>query len=255
MKKRLLVVNAAALTKSLISKRTPNLQKLLTYHHSFVPPIPAVTCTSQATLLTGTSPQEHGIVANGWYFSELAQVSLWKQANQLLQKKTFITKLKKKYPNFTVAKSFWWFNMYSDADYSVTPRPIYRANGLKLPNCYTKPIQLNDELKEKFGTFPLFHFWGPNTSIKSSSWITDTALYINKKYQPNLHLIYLPHLDYVLQKKEHNHPDIQKNATQLDQLIGQIQLYANKNNCELIVLIRIWHHTRRYPNPYQPNFT
>ena len=236
MGKRLIVVNAVGLTTNLIDKETtPNLSAFQ-YSHHLKPPLPAVTCTSQATLMTGSSPQEHGIVANGWYFRELSQVSLWKQSFQLLQKKTLIEELKEKIKTIKIAKSFWWFNMYSPADYSVTPRPIYRANGSKYPDTYTYPMELNDELKEKFGTFPLFNFWGPNTSIKSSKWITDVALYINKKYNPDLHFVYLPHLDYVLQKFGPNAPEVKKDLKELDKLIGEITAYAKNNDYEVMVL-------------------
>ena len=34
----------------------------------------AVTCSAQSTYLTGLSPSEHGIVGNGWYNRELAEV-------------------------------------------------------------------------------------------------------------------------------------------------------------------------------------
>ena len=75
MKKKLLVINAVGLTESLINDDCPNLKYYFEKNRQYLkPPLPAVTCTSQATLLTGKSPQEHGIVANGWYFRDLAQV-------------------------------------------------------------------------------------------------------------------------------------------------------------------------------------
>ena len=44
---------------------------------------------------------------------------------------------------------------------SVTPRPMYPADGRKIPDVYTAPGTLRDELQSTLGTFPLFEFWGP----------------------------------------------------------------------------------------------
>ncbi len=47
--------------------------------------LPAVTCSVQATYLTGKLPDEHGIVANGWYFRDECEVKFWRQSNKLVQ--------------------------------------------------------------------------------------------------------------------------------------------------------------------------
>ena len=84
--KKLLIINAVGLAEELISDKTPNLKHYYDQNKQYLkPPCPAVTCTSQATLMTGKTPQEHGIVANGWYFRDLAQVWLWRQTNQLIE--------------------------------------------------------------------------------------------------------------------------------------------------------------------------
>src|SRR5947209_698355 len=46
---------------------------------------PAVTCTAQATLLTGVGPERHGIVGNGWLFRDTGEVRLWQQSSRLVQ--------------------------------------------------------------------------------------------------------------------------------------------------------------------------
>jgi hypothetical protein len=73
--------------------------------------------------------------------------------------------------DFTTAKMFWWYNMYAQVDWSVTPRPVYPADGRKLPSIYTEPPELKDTLQGALGTFPLFNFWGPTADIRSSAWI------------------------------------------------------------------------------------
>ena len=85
--------------------------------------------------------------------------------------------------------------MYSTADYSVTPRPNYLADGRKMPDCYSHPASLRDELQKELGQFPLFKFWGPAADIKSTKWIADASIYTDKKYDPTLTLVYLPDLD------------------------------------------------------------
>ena len=129
----------------------------------------------QATYLTGKTPSEHGIVGNGWYFKEEHEVKFWRQSNSLIQSEKIWDKLKKKDNNFSCANMFWWYNMYSNVDYSVTPRPNYLADGRKIPDVYSYPAELRDQLQNELGTFPLFHFWGPKTSIKSSQWIADAS--------------------------------------------------------------------------------
>jgi predicted AlkP superfamily pyrophosphatase or phosphodiesterase len=161
---------------------------------------PAVTCSAQSDYLTGTYADQHGIVGNGWYSREDAEVRFWKQANRLVQGRKIWETARQLDPSFTCANLFWWFNMYSTVDYSVTPRPMYPADGRKIPDVYTAPGTLRDELQATLGTFPLFEFWGPRAGIRSSRWIADAAMLVDKRFNPTLALIYLPHLDYNLQR-------------------------------------------------------
>lgn len=171
---------------------------------TMTPPLPAVTCTAQSSMLTGLSPAGHGVVANGWFDRDYQEVLFWKQSNRLVQGARVWDTLRKAAAaageRFTVANSFWWFNMYSGVDVSATPRPQYRATGAKVPDCYTEPPELRDELQRKLGTFPLFEFWGPRAGIRSTDWIAQAALEIEHRYSPTLQLVYLPHLDYCMQQ-------------------------------------------------------
>src|SRR5215469_2696389 len=162
--------------------------------------IPAVTCSVQATFMTGALPREHGIVANGWLFRDLMEVWLWRQSNRLVAGEKIWEEGRRRDAAFTCANLFWWYNMAATHDVGVTPRPIYRADGRKLPDCYTKPLDLREELNQRLGTFPLFDFWGPATSIKASQWIAEAALHVRRTRAPTLTLVYLPHLDYDLQR-------------------------------------------------------
>jgi predicted AlkP superfamily pyrophosphatase or phosphodiesterase len=161
---------------------------------------PAVTCSAQATYLTGRLPGEHGIVGNGWYFRDECEVRFWRQSNRLVQAPKLWDAARAADPSLKCANLFWWYNMYSSADYAVTPRPMYPADGRKLPDVYTHPADLRPELNARLRTFPLFEFWGPRASIRSSQWIADSARFVEERHSPTLSLVYLPHLDYVLQR-------------------------------------------------------
>lgn len=186
------------------------------------PVLPAVTCSVQASMLTGRPPRDHGIVANGWFDRELAEVHFWKQSNRLVHCEKVWHAARRADPSITSAQLFWWFNMYADVDYAITPRPIYKADGRKVPDCYSEPEALRTELTAKLGRFPLFNFWGPMASIASSRWIAEAAKHVLSKHRPTLTLVYLPHLDYGLQKLGPDHADIPSHVAELDALVGEL---------------------------------
>ncbi|MEI9953757.1 MAG: nucleotide pyrophosphatase/phosphodiesterase family protein [Pseudomonadota bacterium] len=233
-----LVLNAVGLTPALLGEHTPALRAFRDAHawRPLATILPAVTCSVQSTLLTGKLPSEHGIVGNGWYFRDLAQVWLWRQSNQLVTGEKLWDEAKRRDPSFTVAKLFWWYNMYSSADISVTPRPMYTADGRKLPDVYTEPAELRAELSQELGTFPLFNFWGPRADISSTSWIAKSAAYIIEKSAPTLTLVYLPHLDYDLQRFGPNDPRIAKTLAQLDGVCAELFALAKQKGLRVVVL-------------------
>ena len=144
--------------------------------------------------------------------------------------------LKEKYPNFTCANHFWWYNMYSNVDYSITPRPNYLADGRKIPDVYSYPAKLRDEMQDALGTFPLFEFWGPKTTIKSSRWIADAALLTDKKHNPDLTLIYLPHLDYNLQRFGLDFSIISKDLLEIDEVVKDLVNHYEALDARVILL-------------------
>ena len=170
------------------------------------PALPALTSTVQASILTGLDVSEHGIVGNGWYHRDLAQVLFWQQSDRLVQGKKIYDYGLEALPEFRCAKLFWWFNMYGSPALSLTPRPQYFANGLKLPGLYSKPHELAKQIQEELGPFPLFNFWGPAAGIESTRWISDAAISILEAQRPQLALVYLPHLDYDHQRYGPEHP-------------------------------------------------
>ena len=200
------------------------------------PAFPAVTCTAQSDYLTGKDPSEHGIVANGWYSREDSEIRFWKQSNRLVQAPKIWDAARAADPAFTCANLFWWFNMYSSADYAVTPRPMYPADGRKLPDVYTNPPALRAELQAALGTFPLFEFWGPRASIASTRWIADAAKHVELKFNATLTLVYLPHLDYNLQRVGPNDPAALRDVAQVDETCGELVDFFEHRGAQVVVL-------------------
>ncbi|MFF7337589.1 alkaline phosphatase family protein [Streptomyces sp. NPDC008163] len=198
--------------------------------------LPAVTCAAQSTFLTGTTPAEHGIVANGWYFRELGDVLLWRQHNGLVAGDKLWDAARRAHPGYTVANICWWYAMGADTDYTVTPRPVYYADGRKEPDCYTRPPALHDELTEKLGTFPLFHFWGPGADLVSSQWIIDATRHILDTRHPDLALCYLPHLDYDLQRYGPDDPRAFRAAADLDRAVAPLLADARREGRTVVAL-------------------
>ncbi len=231
---RTAVINVVGLTERLLGPNTPQLNALVRAGRKarIDPVLPAVTCTAQSTYLTGLLPSQHGILGNGWYNPELARgQKVWEE-------------LRAKIPGFTCAKLFWWYNMYSSADYAITPRPIYPADGRKVFDIYTSPFSIRTEIKKELGEFPFPTFWGPAAGMRSpagepdaaSRWIAESAKWIEKKFQPGLNLIYLPHLDYNLQRLGPNHPAIADDLTRIDAIVGDLITFFQSRSVALIIL-------------------
>jgi predicted AlkP superfamily pyrophosphatase or phosphodiesterase len=234
-----LVLLVVGLTRRLLGEETPHLSRLAaTGLRTLDTVLPAVTCTVQSTLLTGLAPAGHGAVANGWYFRDQAEVWLWRQSNRLIAGEKVWEAGKRRDPAFTCANMFWWYNMYSSVDFSATPRPMYPADGRKIPDHYADPPELRDELNARLGDFPLFTFWGPATNVSSSRWITEATLYVRKTRRPTLTLCYLPHLDYGLQKWGPDPADarLRQDLREVDELAGRLIEAADRDGDKVIIV-------------------
>ncbi|MEC3880479.1 alkaline phosphatase family protein [Parapedobacter sp. 10938] len=236
--KKTVVIDIVGLSSAVIGEHTPFLAEYIKQAHvsRIKPHVPAVTTSMQTTYLTGTWPSQHGIVGNGWYDRTDSEVKFWKQSNKLVQGESVWDVAKRMDPTFTCAQLFWWYNMYSGADYSVTPRPNYLADGRKMPDCYSHPATLRDELQQQFGQFPLFSFWGPGANIASSEWIANAAMYVDDKYNPTLNLIYLPHLDYCQQKFGPDTSEIGKELREIDTLVERLVGFYEGKGANILLL-------------------
>ncbi len=235
----LLVLDLPGLTPSLLGPRTPHLNRIAAegFRASLRPVLPAVTCPAQSTMLTGIPPRGHGVVGNGWYFRDLSEVLFWRQSNALVGGEKVWEVGRRRDPGFTCAKLFWWFNMYSTADWAVTPRPVYPADGRKLAGfIYASPPDLTLPLYRALGPFPLFQFWGPTAGIRSSDWIAGCAQLVMERHRPTLTLVYLPHLDYDLQRFGPGDPRAADAAAAVDAVAGRLADAARAAGANVIAL-------------------
>ena len=254
----ILVLNVVGLTPALLAQM-PRLARWAATqaNYALTPDLPAVTCTVQASMLTGRKPGAdgalgagHGAVANGWYFRDLAEVWLWRQSCELITGvadrgkgpqtdaaiPTVFDRWRAAHPESKSAQLFWWWNLPSRADLSLTPRPTYYADGRKGPDVHAHPPQLRERLRRAHGDFPLFQFWGPGAGIASSKWILDTAADVLRTEQPGLTLVYVPHLDYDLQRFGPHGPEAEAAARALDEALTPLLDQAEAAGQQIIVL-------------------
>ncbi|MGI8740458.1 MAG: alkaline phosphatase family protein [Gammaproteobacteria bacterium] len=236
--RKTVIINVVGVTPRLLGPSTPFLSQWIARgkRAAVTPVLPAVTCSVQATYLTGVTPARHGIVGNGWYFRNECEVKFWRQSNHLVRAPKIWETARAIDASFTCANLFWWYNMYSRVDYAVTPRPMYPADGRKIPDIYTQPADLRDKLNAQLGMFPLFDFWGPRTSIRSSQWIAQAARKVDADYRPTLTLIYLPHLDYNLQRLGPDDPAIEKDLREIDSVCAELIDYYEAREIDVMVV-------------------
>jgi predicted AlkP superfamily pyrophosphatase or phosphodiesterase len=238
MPKKILVINLVGLTFDVLSQM-PRVSRALMGTARQVrlqPPLPAVTCTSQATLTTGTPPRDHGIVSNGWYFRDSAEVRFWLRSDHLVQGEKLWETARQRDPKIRTANLFWRYCTHASCDVTVTERPTYWANGRKGPDIFTAPGDLRDELVEQLGEFPLFRFWGPATNASSTNWIAQATLHVLRHHDPHIALTYLPHLDYDLQKFGPSSDEAAKAIAEVDEIAAHLMLEARQLDYDIALL-------------------
>jgi len=224
MTHRTAVINVVGLSRSILGEHTPRLNERIQAGGAvhLQPDLPAVTTTAQASMLTGEPPNGHGIVGNGWYHRDLSEIRFWHRSNRLVQAESVWETARRRDSSVTCANLFWWYNTYASCDQIVQVRPIYKADGRKIPDCYAAPDTLRHDLQRKLGQFPLFHFWGPAADRRSSDWIVEATRDVHARHAPTLTLVYLPHMDYSLQKFGPGSPEAKAAAGELDGMLGRL---------------------------------
>ena len=223
MSEHLVVFNVVGLSSRYLNriKELPAFSELIDsgVATSVDPVFPALTLPAQASLTTGCWPEEHGIVANGFYDRDRLEVSFWDQYRSLVQATPLWERVKKKKPEMTTAVLFWQNTLYGNADIIVTPKPMHAEHEL-IQWCYSKPVGYYESLSEEIGPFNLFDYWGPFASPKASQWIVDSAIVTMRRHRPNLMMVYMPHLDYSCQKYGPDDPRVFKDLQSTDTMIG-----------------------------------
>jgi predicted AlkP superfamily pyrophosphatase or phosphodiesterase len=235
--KNLVVLDVVGLTSRLLA-HMPRLSALAArgFRAELQTTFPAVTCSVQSSLLTGLPPSAHGVVGNGWYFRDLGEIYFWRQHNALVRGEKVWETARRTFPDYKAANLCWWYAMGASTDVVLTPRPVYHADGRKSPDCYTVPSRLRDELTAELGRFPLFQYWGPGAGIKSSEWIAAAAERVMADLRPDLTLMYLPHLDYDLQRFGPDSAEAVTAAREVDRVVGRVADSALERGAAVVAL-------------------
>jgi hypothetical protein len=172
-------------------------------------------------MLTGTPPGVHGVIANGFYHRDRHLVEFWIGHNDAIVGEQIWDAIRRRRPGFTSAVWHAQNIKGAAADFIVTPAPIHEPDGTMKLWCYSKPDGLYQQLLDAMGHFPLQHYWGPLSNIDSTQWILNAAVWLTEKHRPNLHWIYIPHLDYAAQKFGPNSPQAHNALKELDQCFAE----------------------------------
>jgi len=239
--KKLIVLDIMGLSKKHYDQIKPkNISKILEHGSvsSFQPSFPAVTCSVQASIFSGTYPSEHGIISNGYYDQILKHVSFWEQSSNLVNSPRIWDILKQNMPDFKSALLFLQNSLYANSDVVITPKPIHLDDKM-IMWCYSKPKNFYEKISESLGNFDLKSYWGPFSSIKSSNWIINSAKKTIETHKPDLLITYLPHLDYASQKFGPESNEFRESVIELDNLLGDFLLFLDqdfKNEYEIMIL-------------------
>ncbi len=239
----LVVINAVGMTPRLM-EHAPRLRALAErgWSTSMHEVLPAVTCTAQASMLTGEAPTVHGVVANGWLYRETGEVRFWQQSNRLIDATPIYEHLRRERgPSFRVAKLFWWFNQGAAVDFSVTPKPHYGADGSKAFGITGTPEGLTDRMEADLGVFPFHTFWGPRAGLPCTEWIARSAAWLLEQERPDLSFVYLPHLDYEPQRHGPSAVDMPRLVGELDEACAPLLEAAERHGARVWVVSEYGH--------------
>ncbi len=184
------------------------------------PTFPCVTSCVQASMMTGTPPNAHGVVANGFYDRDRRETAFWVGHNDVIAGEQIWDSIRRARPGFTSAVWHAQNIKGASADFIITPAPIHGPDGTTKLWCYSKPDGLYQQLLDAMGHFPLQHYWGPLSNIESTKWILNAAAWLMGKHAPNFHWIYIPHLDYASQKFGPNSAQTRESVKELDTALG-----------------------------------
>ena len=194
---------------------------------------PAVTCVAQATLRTGLSPAEHGMVANGWWSDDLRRPFFWEQSARIVRGPRVWDG--RRAEGGTVGLFFLQQSLGESADVIVSPAPIHKHGGGMVMSCYTKPSGMASVLKKLCGGFPLWRYWGPLASPKVGRMCVRYFEEMTNVHDVDEAYLYLPTLDYAAQRSG---PDSSASIAALKEFKKQLERLADlcmRRGCEMSV--------------------
>jgi predicted AlkP superfamily pyrophosphatase or phosphodiesterase len=232
-----LVLDVVGLTPALL-EHAPNLKALAAAGglRPLTTVLPAVTTTVQSTFVTGLLPRDHGIVGNGWYFRDLAECGCggsrtgWSRARSSGRRRSGAI------PHSPAPSSSGGTTCTRRR---TTPSRRARCTRPTAASCRTSTPSrpaCATSCSASSGQFPLFRFWGPTADIESTRWIARSALRVLERERPTLTLVYLPHLDYSLQRLGPAHPSIAAEVAAVDALCGELIEAARGAGAAVVVL-------------------
>ena len=252
--KKIIVLDIPGLVRSNIDKiKTKNISKIIENNNSvLIPTFPAVTCSAQSSILTGTYPSEHGIIANGYYDKIYKEIHFWDQPSRLVKQPQIWDVLKDKNSKIKTAVLFWQNTLFAKSDIVITPKPLHLENNFVMW-CYSKPQNFYEEIIKEIGEFDLKWYWGPFASIESSKWIINAAKITIKNHSPDLLFTYIPHLDYAGQKYGPDSAEFEKSLSEVDELIGNLIDYFQLEKMEYEIIILSEYGFNQVDNSISPN--
>lgn len=226
-----------------------------------VPSFPALTASVQANMTTGTRPDKHGVIGNGFYYSfdtfPERPVKIKRYWGDLPIDESFMLpdwpaetprnpvdfcsapadcvgrpqiwdKVRRKIPNLTSALWFTEHIRGATADYLCSPPPAMAGQQGGAMRFYSRPSDAYGQWCEKMGPFPLDRFWGPNFGRESSEWIAASAVLCMATYKPQWMWLSLPHLGFAPQKFGPDSPQAKAAVLELDEIFGMFSQAMSK---------------------------
>ena len=159
---------------------------------------PAVTCVAQASLRTGLSPVEHGMVSNGHWSETFQKPVFWEQSARLVKGPRVWAE--RRAHGETFGMFFFQQSLGEDLDLILSPAPIHKHGGGMVMSCYTKPTGHAEVLRKLCGAFPLWRYWGPLASPKVGRKCLSYFAEMTNVQDVDEAYFYLPTLDYAAQR-------------------------------------------------------
>ena len=188
---------------------------------------PAVTCVAQASLRTGLSPTEHGMISNGYWSDVLQKPVFWEQSCRLVKGERVWSKKSGVF--------FFQQSLGEDVELVISPAPIHKHGGGMIMSCYTKPTGMVDVLTRLCGKFPLWRYWGPLASPKVGRKCISYFEEMTNAHDVDEAYLYLPTLDYAAQKCGPDSPAAQAALKEFRKQLERLADIAMRRGCELKV--------------------